>query len=66
VNGDQKLLITVREAAGLTGFSEGTLRHWISQQRIPFVRISRRCVRLRVRDVEAWISGLVVAPRVGK
>jgi excisionase family DNA binding protein len=59
----EKLLLTVREAAALTGFSEGTLRHWISQQKIPFVRISSRCVRLRVSDIEQWIGDMVVPVR---
>ena len=58
----KKILLTVPEAAALTGFSEGTLRHRISQRRIPFIRISPRCVRLRVGDIEGWISDKVVKP----
>jgi excisionase family DNA binding protein len=59
----EKILLTVREAAALTGFAEGTLRHWISRhQGCPYVRISPRCVRFRRSDIEAWISGMVVAP----
>jgi excisionase family DNA binding protein len=60
---EKKILLTVPEAAALTGFSEGTLRHWISQRRIPFIRISPRCVRLRVVDIEGWISDKVVKPQ---
>ena len=60
MNEEKKLLLTVREVAALTGFSEGTLRHWISQRRIPFIRISPRCVRLRLGDIESWISDKVV------
>jgi len=58
-----KLLWTVQEAAEATGFSAGTLYHWISQKRIPFVRVSTRCVRLRPQDVQTWISKMVVTPR---
>ena len=57
---EDKILLTVAEVAALTGFSEGTLRHWISQRRIPVVRISARCVRLRRRDVENWIAEKLV------
>lgn len=51
----QKLLIDIEELSDLTGFSTGTLYHWVSQKRIPVVRISARCVRFRVSDVEAWL-----------
>jgi excisionase family DNA binding protein len=60
---NEKLLLTVREVAALTGFSEGTLYQWISQRRdIPYVRISARCIRFRRSDIDAWISGLAIAP----
>jgi excisionase family DNA binding protein len=62
MNGD-KLLWTVQEAAEATGFSVGTIYHWISQKRIPFVRVSPRCVRFRPQDVQAWISKMVITPR---
>jgi excisionase family DNA binding protein len=57
---DDKILLTVAEVAKLTGFSPGTLRHWISARRIPVVRISARCVRLRPQDVADWIESKVV------
>jgi excisionase family DNA binding protein len=59
---DGTLLMTVREVAALTGFSEGTLRHWVSQRRIPFVRISDRCVRFLPADIQAWLAAKRVAP----
>jgi excisionase family DNA binding protein len=58
---DVKILLTVREVAALTGFSEGTLRHWVSQGRIPFVRISDRCVRFLCVDIQAWLAAKRVA-----
>jgi excisionase family DNA binding protein len=57
---ENKLLLTIREVAALTGFSEGTLRHWISQRRIPVIRISARCVRFRRSDIDQWIAERVV------
>jgi len=59
---NQKLLLTVREVAALTGFSEGTLRHWISEMRVPVVRISARCVRFRQADIENWLAEKLVTP----
>jgi excisionase family DNA binding protein len=60
MNDARKLLLTVREVAALSGFSEGTLRHWISQRRIPVIRISARCVRFRLSDIEQWIAERIV------
>ncbi len=53
---DRKELLTIQEVAELTGFSVGTLYHWVSQQRIPVVRISARCVRFRRSDIDSWLQ----------
>jgi len=57
---DEKILLTAAEVANLTGFAEGTIRHFVSQRRIPFIRISPRCVRFRRSDIEAWLEKLMV------
>jgi excisionase family DNA binding protein len=57
---DEKILLTVAEVAKLTGFAEGTLRHFISQKRIPVVRISARCVRFRRSDIETWLEQMLI------
>ena len=62
---DEKILLTVAEVAKLTGFAEGTLRHFISQKRIPVVRISARCVRFRRSDVETWLEQMVIPAAPG-
>lgn len=36
---DTPILLTAGEVAKLTGFAEGTIRHFVSQRRIPFIRI---------------------------
>lgn len=59
---NERILLTVAEVAQLTGFSEGTLRHWISEGRIPVIRISARCVRFRRSDVDAWIAERLIRP----
>jgi excisionase family DNA binding protein len=57
---DRKELLTIQEVAELTGFSVGTLYHWISERRIPVVRISARCVRFRRSDIDSWLEQLLV------
>ena len=54
----QKLLLNVREVAALTGLSVGSLYHFVSAHRVPVVRISARCIRFRVSDLERWIDEL--------
>ena len=55
-NNRERLLLDIKEVAELTGFSPGSLYHWVSQGRIPFVRISSRCIRFRRSDLEAWLD----------
>jgi excisionase family DNA binding protein len=57
----ERLLLTVNEAAKLVGIAEGTMYHWISEGRIPeraIVRFSSRCVRLLKSEIERWVEGL--------
>jgi excisionase family DNA binding protein len=54
-------LLTVEEVAGQTGLSVETLAQWRSQRRgIPYVKISRNCVRYRQCDLDDWISERIV------
>jgi excisionase family DNA binding protein len=55
-------LMDIMSVSVLTGLSVGTLYHWVSQQRIPVVRLSARCVRFRRSDIDAWISEKCVPP----
>jgi excisionase family DNA binding protein len=55
-------LADVNEIAEFLHLSPGTVYHLISQERIPFVRLSARCVRFRRSDVEAWIAEKCVPP----
>jgi excisionase family DNA binding protein len=49
-------LLTVKEVSELTGLAVGTLYHFVSQQRIPVVRLSKRCIRFRYSDLLDWIQ----------
>jgi excisionase family DNA binding protein len=64
VNGyEDEQLLDIRKVAALTGFSVGTLYHWVSQRKIPFIRFSNRCVRFRRCDIQKWISEKLVTAR---
>jgi excisionase family DNA binding protein len=51
-------LLTINEVADMTGLAVGTLYHFVSQKRIPVVRLSKRCIRFRKSDLSAWIETL--------
>jgi excisionase family DNA binding protein len=57
---EDEQLLDIRKVAALTGFSVGTLYHWVSQRRIPFIWFSNRCVRFRRCDIQKWISEKLV------
>ena len=56
-------LLDVREVAELLGLVPGSIYQLISQSRIPFVRLSARCVRFRRCDIDRWIAERVVEPK---
>ncbi len=49
-------LLTVRQAAHLTGVSERTLRAWAAGGRLPVVRFSRRCLRIRREALAEFVT----------
>ena len=59
-DGHRKLL-TPKEAAEQTGLSVETLAQWRSQGRgMPYVKISRNCVRYRQCDLDGWLAKRIV------
>jgi len=59
-NGNPKLL-TAEEVAEQTGLSVETLAQWRSQGRgMPYVKISRNCVRYRQSDLDGWLAERIV------
>jgi predicted DNA-binding transcriptional regulator AlpA len=58
-------LLTAAELAGILGVRRATIKDWRQKRRKrgpQFVRISRMCVRYRLRDVRAWLDKLGVMP----
>jgi excisionase family DNA binding protein len=59
-------LLTIGEVAKLTGLKVGSLYHLVSQRRIPFVRISARCIRFRLSAILRWWDELTEQPNPKK
>lgn len=55
-------LLTPAQVAGRLGVTEQTLAHWRCTGRVhlPYVSMSRRCVRYRPEDVAEFIEARVV------
>jgi predicted DNA-binding transcriptional regulator AlpA len=54
-------LLTAENLAEITGLSTETLAQWRSQKRgIPYVKISRNCVRYRQADLDRWLEERIV------
>jgi excisionase family DNA binding protein len=50
--------LTVVEAAELLHLSPGTLYHFVSEKRIPVIRLSSRCLRFSRTALLLWLDGL--------
>lgn len=50
------ILLRPRDAARVLGISERLLWSLTARSELPCVRISRRCVRYRLADLEAWAA----------
>jgi len=52
-------LLSIPEAAALLRIKEDTLRHWLSDRRLPFTKIGARTL-LKRRDLDAYIEAQTV------
>lgn len=56
----QTILVNEREAADMLGLTPRTLQAWRQQgEGPPYVRVSSRCIRYRIADLEDWAEGLL-------
>ena len=54
-------LLHAEDVAEITGLSVETLAQWRSQRKgIPFVKLSRNCVRYRQADLDRWLNERIV------
>ena len=58
-------LISVHEAAAYLKIAVWTLRHWVGQRKIPFVKLGR-LVRFRQADLDAYVSKHIFRSSDGK
>lgn len=49
-------LLNAQEAADYLGLVIGTVYHMISEGRLPVIRLSKRCVRFRLDDLDKWLE----------
>jgi excisionase family DNA binding protein len=49
-------LWNVNEVAEFLNLAPGTIYHFLSEHKIPFIRISGRCVRFDPKQIEAWVA----------
>jgi excisionase family DNA binding protein len=60
------VLLRAEDVAEITGLSTDTLAQWRSQRKgIPFVKLSRNCVRYRRSDLDRWLEGRIVRVEQG-
>lgn len=59
-------LLTVKELAELLRVNPGSIYHWISQNRLPVVRFSARCVRFRESEVTKLLDELQTVANQGE
>ena len=59
-------LLRIEDAAAYLGVAVGTLYHWVSEERIPVVRLSRRSIRFRISDLSSWANEKLASPRSGR
>lgn len=59
-------LLDLAEAAQYLGISPYTLRDWVSQRRIEFVRVGTKVVKFTKAGLDRYIASQTVAPIVKK
>jgi excisionase family DNA binding protein len=48
---DQYKLVDTETLARILGLNRRTIEGWIRKRKLPFIRVGKRCVRFRLRDV---------------
>ncbi len=60
---EREALITVEEACRTLGVRDRTLRGWLAAGVLPCVRLSRRCIRIKLSELESYIASRSVPAR---
>ena len=59
---DPERLWTIDEAAYYLKLSRSAVEIKVQTRKIPFMRLSRKCVRFRKEDLDAWLEGRACNP----
>lgn len=57
----KKRIVTIEELSEYLGMPKGTLYHWVSQRRIPFVKLGRS-TRFDITAIDGWLAGRSFRP----
>ena len=49
-------LLTVKEVAELLRVDRYCIYRWVAESKIPFIRLTTRCLRFRKEDIDAWLN----------
>ncbi len=56
-------MLTIREGAKRQGVATVTLRNWLAQRRLEYVRLSARAIRIPLAEIERLIEAGTVPAR---
>ena len=59
-----KHLLNKRQVAEYLGLKVYTIDAWVSQRRIPYIKVGGRCVRFNLEEIEAWLKEQTVQPKI--
>jgi excisionase family DNA binding protein len=55
-------LLTLKELCQLLNLKPASIYSLVYHQKIPVVKLSSRCLRFRLSDIQSWISAKTVQP----
>jgi len=56
----------IEEFAKFVGIAVGSAYHLVSQQRVPVVKLSARCIRFRPSEIAEWVESKTQKENVDK
>lgn len=62
---DDEKLMTVKEVAKVFSLGEPVIYQLIREKRIPHIRLGRRFIRFKCKDVKQWIESKKILPKEG-
>ena len=57
----KKRIVSIEELSEYLGMPKGTLYHWVSQRRIPGMKLGRS-TRFDITEIDSWLSSRTFRP----